>query len=167
MQEAEDMYEKTTLGLDEGLRVVNAVVEAAKAAGPRTWPGVAVAVVDKEGELIAAARMDGMAPRFLRAAHRKAYTAAVMERDTAGVKEFWNRQESAGHRGPHDWNDPMLTTLPGGYVVKYGTKIVGAVAVSGGSGDEHRDDYFAEIAITALGDGFRHTSAWEEKHPGD
>jgi len=166
-QEAEHMYDKTTLGLDDGLRVVNAVVEAARAAGPRTWPGVAVAVVDKEGELIAAARMDGMAPRFIRAAHRKAYTAAVMERDTAGVMEFWNRQESAGHRGPPDWNDPMLTTLPGGYVVKYGTKIVGALAVSGGSGDEHRDDYFADIAIKALGDGFRHTSAWEEKHPGD
>jgi uncharacterized protein GlcG (DUF336 family) len=160
------MYEKTTLGLEEGLRVVHAVVEAATAAGPRTWPGVAVAVVDKEGELIAGARMDGMAPRFFRAAHRKAYTAAVMERDTAGVMEFWNRQESEGHRGPHDWNDSMLTTLPGGYVVKYGTRIVGGIGVSGGSG-EHRDDYFAEIATKALGEGFRHTPNWEAKNVGD
>jgi uncharacterized protein GlcG (DUF336 family) len=111
--------------------------------------------------------MDGMAPRFFRAAHRKAYTAAVMERDTAGVLEFWNRQESAGHRGPHDWNDSMLTTLPGGYVVRCGTKIVGGIGISGGSGPAYHDDYFAEIAISALGDGFRHTAAWEEKHVGD
>jgi uncharacterized protein GlcG (DUF336 family) len=161
------MFSTATLGLDEGLKIVNAVVEAARAVTGRTWPGVAVAVVDKHGELIAAARMDGMAPRFVRAAHRKAYTAAVMERDTAGVMEFWNTQEAAGHRGPHDWNDPMLTTLPGGYVVKHWTGIVGGIGLSGGSGPEFNDGYFADVAITALGDGFRHTPAWEPKHVGD
>jgi uncharacterized protein GlcG (DUF336 family) len=160
------MYEKTTLGLDEGLCVVEAVIAAARSAPDRTWPGVSVAVVDKEGELVAGARMDGMAARFWRAAHRKAYTAAVMERDTAGVMEFWNRQQSQGHRGPHDWNDPMLTTLPGGYVVRYGTKIVGGIGISGGSG-KHDDDHFAEIAVVALGAGFRHTCGWEAKQPGD
>ena len=160
------MYAKTTLGLDEAQRAVNAAIGAARDVGGRTWPGIAVAVVDKEGELIAGARMDGMATRFFRAAHRKAYTAAVMERDTAGVMEFWNRQESAGHRGPHDWNDSMLTTLPGGYVVKHGTKIVGAIGISGGSG-EFDDVHFAEIALSALGDKFHHASAWEEKHVGD
>jgi glc operon protein GlcG len=161
------MYTKTTLGLDEAQRAVNAAIAAARDVGGRTWPGIAVAVVDKEGELIAGARMDGMAPRFFRAAHRKAYTAAVMERDTAGVMEFWNRQESAGHRGPHDWNDPMLTTLPGGYLVKYGTKIVGAIGISGGSSGEFDDVHFAEIAVSALGDEFHHASAWEKKHVGD
>jgi uncharacterized protein GlcG (DUF336 family) len=142
------------------------VIAAARSAPDRTWPGVAVAVVDKEGELITGARMDGMAARFWRAAHRKAYTAAVMERDTSGVMAFWNQQLSRGHRGPHDWNDPMLTTLPGGYVVRYGTRIVGGIGISGGSGNRD-DDHFAEIAIAALGDGFRHTSAWEPKHIGD
>ncbi|HWG25579.1 GlcG/HbpS family heme-binding protein [Actinospica sp.] len=161
------MYSTSTLGLEEGLKIVNAVVEAARAVADRTWPGVAVAVVDKQGELIAAARMDGMAPRFVRAAHRKAYTAAVMERDTAGVMEFWQAQESAGHRGPHDWNDSMLTTLPGGYVVKHGSRIVGGIGLSGGSGGEFHDGYFADIAIGSLGEDFRHTPAWERKHVGD
>jgi hypothetical protein len=90
-----------------------------------------------------------------------------MERDTAGVMEFWNRQEAAGHRGPHDWNDPMLTTLPGGYVVKHGTKIVGAIGISGGSPGEYDDEYFAGIAVKALGDDFRHTPAWDTKRVGD
>ena len=61
------MYDKTTLGLEEALRAVTAAIRAAEDVGsrePRTWPGIAVAVVDKEGELIAGARMDGMAPRF-------------------------------------------------------------------------------------------------------
>jgi uncharacterized protein GlcG (DUF336 family) len=160
------MYEKATLGLEEGMRAVEAALAAARSASPRTWPGIAVAVVDKEGELIAGARMDGMAARFWRAAHRKAYTAAVMERDTAGVLEFWNRQQANGHRGPSDWNDPMLTTLPGGYVVRSGTRILGGIGISGGSGDQD-DDYFAEIAIAALGAGYRHAAAWDAKHVGD
>jgi uncharacterized protein GlcG (DUF336 family) len=164
------MYDKTTLGLEEALQAVTAAIRAAENVGsraPRTWPGIAVTVVDKEGELVAGARMDGMAPRFFKAAHRKAYTAAVMERDTAGVMDFWNRQEAAGHRGPHDWNDPMLTTLPGGYVVKHGTKIVGAIGVSGGSSGEYDDEYFADIAMKALGDDFRHTLTWDWKRVGD
>ena len=164
------MYDKTTLGLEEALQAVTAAIQAAEnvgSRGPRAWPGIAVTVVDKEGELVAGARMDGMAPRFFRAAHRKAYTAAVMERDTAGVMEFWNRQEAAGHRGPHDWNDPMLTTLPGGYVVKHGTKIVGAIGISGGSPGEYDDEYFAGLAVKALGDDFRHTPAWDTKRVGD
>lgn len=163
------MHETTTLGLDEALRAVTAAIQGARDTDtrePRTWPGIAVAVVDKEGELLAGARMDGMAPRFFKAAHRKAYTAAVMERDTAGVMEFWNGQQAAGHRGPHDWNDPMLTTLPGGYVVKHGTRIVGAIGVSGGSG-EYDDDYFVGTAMKALGDEFRHAPAWDRKRVGD
>jgi uncharacterized protein GlcG (DUF336 family) len=164
------MYDKTTLDLKEALQAVTAAVRAAEEAGSRgsrTWPGIAVTVVDKEGELLAGARMDGMAPRFFRAAHRKAYTAAVMERDTAGVMEFWKRQEAAGHRGPHDWNDPMLTTLPGGYVVKHGTKIVGGIGVSGGSSGEYDDEFFADIAMKALGGEFRHTPTWDRKRVGD
>jgi uncharacterized protein GlcG (DUF336 family) len=164
------MYDTTTLDLSEALRAVTTVIRAAEDVGtrePRTWPGIAVAIVDKDGELIAGARMDGMAPRFFRAAHRKAYTAAVMERDTAGVMEFWNRQEAAGHRGSHDWNDPMLTTLPGGYVVKHGTKIVGAIGVSGGTTGGYDDEYFAGIALQALGGEFRHTPSWDRKRVGD
>ncbi|HVB05647.1 MAG TPA: heme-binding protein [Acidimicrobiales bacterium] len=161
------MIELKTLSLEDANRVIQAVSAAALEANPRMWPGLGIVVVDKYGQIIAAARMDGMAPRFFHAAHRKAYTAAVMERDTAGVIEFWNRQEKEGHRGPHDWNDPMLTTLPGGYVVRHGSQILGGIGVAGGTTSPHGDDDFAEIAISALGEGFRHTPNWEPKVPGD
>ena len=161
------MIEMKTLGLAEATRVIEATSAAALAVTTRTWPGVAIVVVDKFGQIIAAARMDGMAARFLHAAHRKAYTAAVMERDTSGVIEFWNHQEQEGHRGPHDWNDSMLTTLPGGFVVRHGRSIVGGIGVSGGTVSPYSDNDFAEIALAALGEGFRHTPDWEPKIPGD
>lgn len=161
------MIEMKTLGLNEAARVIEATTTAAREATSRTWPGIAVVVVDKYGQVISGARMDGMAPRFFHAAHRKAYTAAVMERDTAGVIDFWNHQEQEGHRGPHDWNDSMLTTLPGGFVVRYGRLIVGGIGVSGGTVSPYSDNDFAQIGIAALGDDFRHTRDWEPKSPGD
>ena len=161
------MFETKTLDIHDALRVIEAVMSAAEKAEDRTWPGLGICVVDKQGQILAAARMDGMAPRFFHAAHRKAYTAAVMERDTRGVIDFWNGQEKQGHRGPADWNDSMLTTLPGGYVVKHGQNIVGAIGVAGGTLPPFDDDTFAEIAVKALGEGFRHTPEWEPKAVGN
>ena len=150
------MLDQKRLDLGEALHVVNAVVNHAKQANHR---GIAVVVVDKGGEIIASARMDGMHPRHIKAAHRKAYTGAAFERDTSGVIQFWKMQEERGHRGPSDWNDSMLTTLPGGYVVVQGKDVVGGIGVSGGN-QEVSDEEFAEIAIKALGDGFRHREGW-------
>jgi uncharacterized protein GlcG (DUF336 family) len=145
------MLVERRLSLDEANSVIDATFAAARAAAHR---GVAVVVVDKYGEIISGARMDGLAPRYFKAAHRKAYTAAVFERGTAQVIEFWNRQESEGHRGPHDWNDPMFTTLPGGITIHLGSEIVGGIGVAGGTSAPTHDGYFAEVALGALGAGF-------------
>lgn len=151
------MLEHKTLDLAQAQNVIDNVLNHAKRKNHR---GVAVVVVDKGGEVIAAARMDGMHPRFGKAAHRKSYTAATFERDTAGVIKFWNQQERQGHRGPHDWNDPMLTTLPGGYVAIRGGDVVGGIGVAGGDA-QVSDDEFAEVAIKALGEDFRHRVDWD------
>lgn len=151
------MLDQKTLALDEALKVIATVIDHAKANGHR---GIAVCVVDKAAEIIASARMDGMNPRFGKVAHRKAYTAAVFERDTSGVIKFWNAQEQRGHRGPHDWNDPMLTTLPAGFVVCHGKDVVGGVGVAGGNA-QISDEAFGEVAIAALGDRFRHREDWD------
>lgn len=151
-----------SLGLEDAQRVINAVVEDARS---KNWR-IAVVVVDRTGELIACARMDGRAARFIKAAHRKAYTAAVFEMDTAGIVKFWNRQQAEGHRGPADWNDPMLTTLDGGVCVVHDGKVVGAVAVAGGGGGEGTRDWdFAEVAFRALGPGFTHSDVMHQDKP--
>ncbi len=160
------MIEYEVLSLAEAQSMVDAVLQYVRAGGHR---GIAVVVVDKRGRIITGARTDGMAPRYWDAAHRKAYTAAVFERDTAGVIDFWAAQEKQGHRGPHDWNDPMLTTLPGGYVICHGHRggpfggfdVVGGVGVAGGSRGDYSDDAIAEVAVQALGEGFRHRHGWD------
>ena len=153
------MIEQKTLGLPEAQTAIDAVIAECKKVH---HPAVAIVVVDKQAEIIAWVRMDGRSQRFGKAAHRKAYSAAVFERDTDGIIAFWARQELEGHRGPLDWGDSMLTTLPGGYVVRFNDEIVGAIAVAGGlGGDAHTiasDRYFAEVAVRSLGEGFTHTA---------
>lgn len=147
------MIRQKTLSLDEALRVVNAVLDHAKA---KSHVGVAVVVVDKNADIIAAAKMDNRSARFFKAAHRKAYSAAVFERDTSAVVELHQRLDSEGHRGPVEWNDPMLTTLPGGYVVVEEGEVVGAIGTAGGTSGETSDLAFADVAFTALGEGYQH-----------
>jgi uncharacterized protein GlcG (DUF336 family) len=158
------MLVQRSLGYDDAMRVISTTIETAK---QRNWR-IAVVVVDRTGELIACARMDGRAPRFVKAAHRKAYTAAIFEMDTNGLIAFWDRQAEEGHRGPPDWNDPMLTTLPGGICVVHEGKVVGAVAVAGGggkTGDGTTDWELAEVAFQALGPGFNHTPVMHQDKP--
>ena len=150
------MLAQNTLELAEAQSAIDAVINAAKEAGHR---GVAVSVVDRSGEIIVMARMDGVAPRTGKAAFRKAYTGAVMEHDTAAVIKFWNMQAKRGHRGPTDWNVTMITTLPGGFSVCYGDQVVGGLGVAGGN-QQMSDQEFAEIGLKALGNGFCHRSDW-------
>ncbi len=151
------MLEQLTLELAEAQAAVDAVITAAGEAGHR---GVAVSVVDRSGEVIAMARMDGVAPRTGKAAGRKAYTGAVMEHDTAAVIKFWDMQATRGHRGPSDWNDAMVTTLPGGFAVCHGDQVVGGLGVAGGN-QQMSDQEFAEIGMKALGESFRHRPDWD------
>ena len=117
------MVPQLSLGLEEAQRAIAAVFDQAKKDGRP----VAVAVVDNHGDLITCARMDGAHARVLRYAIRKAYTAAVMGRDTVAFKKDI---QDAG-RSLSDYGDPLLTTLQGGLVVRSGNQIVGAIASGG------------------------------------
>lgn len=135
------MVPQLSLGLEEAQRAIAAVFDQAKIDGRP----VAVAVVDNHGDLITCARMDGAHARVLRYAIRKAYTAAVMGRDTVAFKKDI---QDAG-RSLSDYGDPSLTTLQGGLVVRSGNQVVGAIA-SGGS-PRQRDVEMAQIGLNALG----------------
>lgn len=135
------MVPQLSLGLEEAQRAIAAVFDQAKKDGR----AVAVAVVDNHGDLITCARMDGAHARVLRHAIRKAYTAAVMGRDTVAFKK--DMQDAS--RSLSDYGDSSLTTLQGGLVVRSGNQIVGAIA-SGGS-PRQRDVEMAQIGLNALG----------------
>ena len=135
------MLSQVSLGLEEAQKAIAAVFEqAAKDGRP-----VAVAVVDNHGELIACARMNGAHARILRHAIRKAYTAAVMGRDTTELKKD---MEGAG-RILDDYGDSNLTTLQGGLVVRVDKQVVGAIAAGGSP--KMRDVDMAKIGLAAMG----------------
>jgi uncharacterized protein GlcG (DUF336 family) len=156
--------EFNVLGLEEGQKMIEAAMKYTKA---NDLPPMAIVVADKAGKIIASARMNGASPRYIDAAHRKAYTAAIFERDTLGLIEFWGNQERQGHRGPHDWNDRMFTSLPGGLVVCHGQRggnlgtwdVVGGIGVAGDDEKAH-EGAVASAGLEALGEGFRHRGDW-------
>jgi glc operon protein GlcG len=120
---------------------IDAVVAAAEAAGFI----VAVAVVDDHGYLIAAQRMDGCRPRSMRMTQRKAYTAAVMDRNTSAFHE----ELDSMHRQIGYYGDAMLCGLPGGVVVRDAAgRTIAAIGVTGNA--KNRDEELAATGIPAL-----------------
>jgi uncharacterized protein GlcG (DUF336 family) len=156
--------EYNVVSQDEAQRMIAAAVDYIKA---NNLPPMCLWVCDKAGVTVASLRMDGTAARYVHAAHRKAYSSAVFERDTAGIIDFWEGQAKAGHQREADWNDPMVTTLPGGYCVCNGRRggnlqmwdVIGGFGAAGDDVEEHENGV-AEAAIAALGEGFRHRRDW-------
>lgn len=135
------MLKRECLGLEQAQRAVAAVLKEAESDGRP----MAVAVVDDHGALISCVRMDGTPERVLRFAIRKAYTAAVMGRNTLDLK-----QEMAERgRSLADYGDPLFTSLQGGRVALSNGRVVGAVAVGGNN--QERDEAIAECGLRAMG----------------
>jgi uncharacterized protein GlcG (DUF336 family) len=124
--------------LTQATSAIAAVIRASEAAGF----AVAIAVVDDNGDLIAAHRMDGCRPRSMRMTQRKAYTAAVMDRDTTVFQaDMEARQFHVSYYG-----DPMFTGLPGGVVIRAADgRTLGAIGVTGNA--KGRDNELASAAL--------------------
>jgi glc operon protein GlcG len=120
---------------------IDAIVAAVEAAGFTA----AIAIVDAHGDLLAAHRMDGCRPRSMRMTQRKAYTAAVMDRDTTAFQE----EIVAKNLQIAYYGDPMFCALPGGVVVRAadGTTL-GAIGVTGNT--KNRDGEFAAAGVPFL-----------------
>lgn len=125
-------------------RAVQEVLSRAAGAGER----VAVAVTDRHGDLVAFGRMDDGAPRWVRLAQRKAYTAALLGRST----EVLGKELAARGRSLLDHGDPALTTLPGGapLLARPGVALAG-VGIAGDAGAT-REVELATLAAALLGD---------------
>jgi 2-iminobutanoate/2-iminopropanoate deaminase len=116
---------------------------------------MAFAVADEAAGLVFAARTDGCAARVLTHAVRKAYTAAVMRRDTV---TFRDGDREAG-KTLADWGDPQLTHLVGGAVLSRDGEHWGGVGVGGNTTE--RDGELALLARDLLlhGASRRHQAA--------
>ena len=134
------MHTREVLGLREARAAVDAIL--AKASKDPSQP-VSVAVVDYQGEIILAARMDGATPMFNFMALKKARSCATTGKNTRDWFDFLNKRN-------YDAQDfvPSATRIPGGVAVcKPGSKknpkampnekdILGGIGVSGRSGNE-------------------------------
>lgn len=131
------------LTLDEAKRLLDAAVEKSQALGIP----MAIAIVDAAGNQVALYRMDGC--RFMAAsvATGKAYAAAAFRRPSGTLHEiavnnpgFLNGVIALSHG--------KMVPAKGGVPVERNGETIGAVGVSGGSGEQ--DEGIASAAIAAL-----------------
>jgi uncharacterized protein GlcG (DUF336 family) len=121
-----ETFNKASISTESAQRIVAAAEAKAKAMG---HPFV-IAVCDESGVLKAFSRMDGAALLSVQIAQDKAYTAVGFGLSTDAWHEFIKNDPplAAGAVGGID----RLVVFGGGYPIKAGEVIVGAIGVSGG-----------------------------------
>ncbi|MGA7815621.1 GlcG/HbpS family heme-binding protein [Caballeronia sp.] len=117
----------TSIGIDAAKKLL-AIAEAE--AKKHDWK-MNIAVVDTHGDLVGFERMDGAQLASIPIAQRKARTAARFRRET---RVFYNQFET-GHAYVGTL-DPDLVASPGGFPLVEEGKLIGAIACSGGTGDQ-------------------------------
>src|SRR6266496_4092856 len=93
-----------------------------------------IAVVDAGGNLVAHVRMDGAWIGSIDISQKKAYTSRAFDITT---KDLATHSQSGGQFfGIHASNNGKIMVFAGGIPLKKEGKVVGAIGVSGGSGEQ-------------------------------
>jgi uncharacterized protein GlcG (DUF336 family) len=128
--------------LDDAQRVIDAAREQAAGAGQP----MNIAVVDGGGNLIAFSRMDGAWLGSIDIAINKAFTARAFDIATQDLADL--SQPGEPFFGIHASNGGRVMIFAGGIPLKRGGDVVGAIGVSGGTGDQ--DQATAEAGAAAF-----------------
>lgn len=122
------------------------IVAAAEAKAKEMGHPFVIAVCDESGVLKAFSRMDGAALFSVQIAQDKAYTSVGFGLSTDGWHDFIKNDPplAAGAVGGID----RLVVFGGGYPIKVGDTIVGAIGVSGGHYNQDMD--VAQAGLTAV-----------------
>ncbi|HKV11818.1 MAG TPA: heme-binding protein [Thermoanaerobaculia bacterium] len=128
------------------LEVARKIIAAAEKKAQEIGQPMNVAVADEGGNLVAHVRMDGAWLGSIDISIKKAYTARAFDIST---KDLAAHSQSGGQFfGIHASNDGRVMIFAGGIPLKKGDKIVGAIGVSGGSGEQ--DHTVAEAGAAAF-----------------
>jgi uncharacterized protein GlcG (DUF336 family) len=103
---------------------------------------VAVAVVNTHGSLVYYERMNNTQVASAKIAIDKASAAATYRRPTRAFLDAINKS------GPATMTLPGVVASPGGVPIYSGGKVIGAVGVSGGTGDQ--DEQCAKAGLAGL-----------------
>lgn len=105
-----------------------------------------IAVVDEGANLVAFERMDGAWIGSIDISQKKAYTSRAFD---IATKDLATHSQSGGQFfGIHASNDGKIMIFAGGIPLKKDGKVVGAIGVSGGSGEQ--DHAVAEAGAAAF-----------------
>src|SRR6202171_6041587 len=128
--------------LNEARRVIAAAEKKATEIGQP----MNIAVVDEGGNLVSLIRMDGAWIGSIDIAINKAFTSRAFDTST---KDLAQHSQSGGQFfGIHVSNHGRVMVFAGGIPLRRDGKIVGAVGVSGGSGEQ--DHTVAEAGAMAF-----------------
>jgi uncharacterized protein GlcG (DUF336 family) len=128
--------------LEDARRVIAAAEKKAQEIGQP----MNIAVADEGGNLVSHVRMDGAWLGSIDISINKAYTARAFDIST---KDLASHSQSGGQFfGIHVSNHGRIMIFAGGIPLKKDGKVVGAIGVSGGSGDQ--DHSVAEAGAAAF-----------------
>jgi uncharacterized protein GlcG (DUF336 family) len=105
-----------------------------------------IAVVDSGGNLVSHIRMDGAWIGSIDISINKAFTAKAFDITTADLAQ--HAQSGGQFFGIHASNRGRIMIFAGGIPLKRDDKIIGAIGVSGGSGEQ--DQLVAEAGCQAI-----------------
>ena len=122
------------------------VIEAAEKKAAEIGQPMNIAVADEGGNLVSHVRMDGAWLGSIDISIKKAYTSRAFD---IATQDLATHSQSGGQFfGIHASNDGKIMIFAGGIPLRSGGTVVGAIGVSGGSGDQ--DHAVAEAGAAAF-----------------
>ena len=116
------------------LETARKVIAAAEKKAAEIGQPMNIAVVDAGGNLVAHVRMDGAWIGSIDISINKAFTSRAFD---IATKDLATHSQSGGQFfGIHASNQGRIMIFAGGIPLKEGGRVVGAIGVSGGSGDQ-------------------------------
>lgn len=134
------MLKQKSLSHSDAMKVIDSIRKKAEAENK----GLAIAVVDPHGELIAFLRTDGCRLPSIQIAQNKAYSAA---REQIPSKELGQKSQEESFPMTN-FGELRYVTWGGGLPIFHEEELIGAVGVSGLP--EHEDIEYAKHGIAAL-----------------
>src|SRR5688500_8621051 len=137
----EESFMPATVSLEDARRVISAAERKAAELGQP----MNIAVVDAGGNLVSHVRMDGAWLGSIDISIKKAFTSRAFD---IATKDLAAHAQSGGQFfGIHVSNDGRIMIFAGGIPLTRDGKVVGAIGVSGGSGEQ--DHAVAEAGAAA------------------
>ena len=122
------------------------VIAAAEKKAQEIGQPMNIAVADGGGNLVSHVRMDGAWIGSIDISQKKAFTSRAFDISTKDLAQ--HSQSGNQFFGIHASNDGRIMIFAGGIPLKKDGKVVGAIGVSGGSGDQ--DHAVAEAGAAAF-----------------